>query len=182
MPDDTTVRATSEQLDAALQAIAAQDDPMARARAREAIDLLLTIQGAAFERMLALAGDAALGGPALVSRIADDPVLGPLLVIHGIHPHDPQTRVARTLDRVRPRMAASGCRASLVSVDHGIARVQVQGRAKLGAESGAALARWLETALLEAAPELSAIAIDDAEPPGAPAPALLQIMRSSPRP
>jgi hypothetical protein len=181
MADLASVRGTSERLDAALQAIETHGDPILRHRAREAVELLLTLQGTALERIVDLAGDPALGGPALVTRLADDAVIGPLLVIHGIHPHDPATRVARTLDRLRSRIAATGCRASLSSIDGTVARLRVEGFSRLDGESASTLEQWLETRLLEAAPELTAILIDDPGGTLVLEPKLIQITRSTPQ-
>jgi hypothetical protein len=155
-----------------------------RDRLHEAVGLLMTLHGEALARVLALAADPALGGPALLTRLADDDVVGPVLIAHDLHPHVPPTRVARTLERLRPRIAASGCRAALESAEGGVARIRVAGRSRLSAESSAALTEWLTTTLRDIAPELSTVVIenDAAERPvreEVPLP-LIQITRSAP--
>src|SRR6185295_5418114 len=111
MTNPTALRNASERLDTLLRDVSSIRDPRVSALAREIVELLMTLHGAAFERVLDLARDPALGGDPLVTRIADDPTIGPMLSVHGLHPHPADVRVSRTLDRLRPRIAASGCRA-----------------------------------------------------------------------
>ena len=113
MAAETSLREVSERLDAVLKRLEATADPAAKVYAREAVELLMRIQGDALARVLELAADPALGGAPLVTRLADDPLVGPLLTVHGAHPHPPQVRVERLLDRLRPRIAASGCRVAV---------------------------------------------------------------------
>jgi len=170
-----TLRGVSDRLDALLRSLDAHQDLLVRQQASEAVELLMSLQGAAFERVLAIAADPAAGGPALIAQIADDPLLGPLLLVHDIHPHDLETRISRRLERLRGRIAAFGCRASRDGIDGNCLKVRVAGMERISADRSAELHRLIETTLLEAAPELTSVAI---VPDGGGAPALLQIIRN----
>src|SRR5204862_6397820 len=108
--DPSTLRETSDRLDGLLRGLDALSDPVVRDRVREIVALLMGLHHAGLERVMALASDSLLGGPALSSRLADDPIVGPLLLVHDVHPYPADVRLARALDRLRPRIAAHGCR------------------------------------------------------------------------
>ena len=179
MADPATLREASDRLDLVLRELDAHADPLVRERAREAVELLMEIQGAALNRVLALTADPALGGGPLVTRIADDPLLGPLLTVHGLHPHTAEVRVNRLMERLRGRIAAAGCRLARITVEDGRLGVQLAGWSRLGPDAVDGLRRLLE-AVLEVAPEFSSILIEDERARQAP-PQLIQIMRSAPR-
>jgi hypothetical protein len=172
---------TSDRLDALLRSLDEHADPAVRDRMREAVSLLMELHRAALDRVLTLAADPALGGPPLVSRLADDPVVGPLLLAHDVHPYDLEARLARALDRLRPRIASQGCRAAVTGVEDRVAHVRLDGGAHLSHRSP--LVGDIEAGLLDAAPELSAVVIDTPNDirPAATSP-LIQILRSPPSP
>ena len=178
----STLRAESDRLDGLLLELDAHPDATVRARLHEVVALLMQCHREALERVLALAADPALGGAALVSRLADDGLVAPLLLVHDLHPYAPDVRVARALDRLRPQIAAQGCRATLAAIDGRVARVDLDGGARLSERSD--LRRSIEATLLDAAPELTAVVVEltgranrSAAPSQAP---LIQILRQPP--
>jgi len=178
--NSASLRMTSEQLDAIIHELDEHVDPTVRHRIREVVGLMMELHGAGLERVLELAADSALGSPALVTRMADDPLLGPLLLIHDLHPHDLETRLSRRLDRLRPRIAANGCRADVVAVAGDVATVRVEGIERLSATPAEELKALIETTLLEAAPELTTLVIERGQSlTTTPSTPLLQIMRRS---
>ena len=50
-------------------------------------------------------------------RLADDELVGNLLVLHDLHPDDVDTRVQRALDQVRPYLGSHAGGVSLSGVD-----------------------------------------------------------------
>jgi hypothetical protein len=180
MRDQHTLHARSDRLEAILSELDAHAEQAVRARVREAVAHLMEIHREALARLLELASDEALGGVALMTRLADDPVVGPLLIVHDLHPHAVEVRLARALDRLRAKIAAHGCRATLVGIDGRQARVRLAGGARLS--DGSTLGRTLDARLREVAPELSAVVIDlDGEPVPPPAdPELIQVLRQPP--
>jgi hypothetical protein len=178
--NSASLRMTSEQLDAIIHELDEHVDPTVRHRIREVVGLMMELHGAGLERVLELAADSALGSPALVTRMADDSLLGPLLLIHDLHPHDLETRLSRRLDRLRPRIAANGCRADVVAVGGDVATVRVEGIERLSATPAEELKALIETTLLEAAPELTTLVIERGQSLTTTlSTPLLQIMRRS---
>ncbi len=178
--DSDSLRGASQRLDTILRELDAHPDPGVGRRLREAVALLLDVHGEGLARVMALGSDAALGGAALVARLADDAIVGPLLVVHRLHPYVMEVRAARALDRLRPQIAANGCRAAIAEIGDGRVRVTLEGGARL-ADAGA-LRRTIEERLIEAAPELTAVVIENGEAGAgaradAASPPLLQITR-----
>jgi Fe-S cluster biogenesis protein NfuA len=132
------------------------------ARALEAVQAVVELYGEALERVVASAGAAAF---------ADDELLSHLLLVHGLHPEDVETRVARALDEVRPYLGSHGGDVELLGVEGGVARVRLGGTCDGCASSAVTLTNAIETAIARAAPELEGV---EAEGVSEPEP-LLQI-------
>jgi len=106
-------------------------------------------------------------GRALFAVLADDPLIANLLLLHGIHPDDLDTRVRRALDKVRSTLHSQGCTADLLSLVEGVVRLRLEGSGHGCASSAVTLRQALEEAILAAAPDAAAIEIE--ERPSAPA-------------
>ena len=188
--DVAALRDMSERLDALLQELKGHDDPAVRDRVDEIVALLLQLHRAGLEQIMTLSSDDAVGGNALINRLADDPVVGALLLIHGVHPYPMEVRIARALDRLRPRVAAQGQRATIAAIDGRSVRIMLDGAHSVAGLNACAapsatdpLCALIEQRLVEAAPELEAVTIERsgarATPPPAPS-ALIQILRHPP--
>lgn len=116
--------------------------------AREAVGALAEVYGEALARMLAVAADA----PADRRLIADDPLLGQLLVLHGLHPDPPQRRVEQAIAEIQTALHG-GATVELAGIEGGTAHLRV---AASGCGS-ADLAQSIEEIVLAAAPELAGV-------------------------
>ncbi len=68
-------------------------DPNAQATAQELMQLLLELHSAGLERMLDLIFETGTSGQALIDELAKDDLVSNLLLLHGLHPLDLETRV-----------------------------------------------------------------------------------------
>jgi Fe-S cluster biogenesis protein NfuA len=118
-------------------------DPAAREAARDLVRTLLNLHAAGLGRILDVAGRES----ALVDRLANDALVSSLLLLHGLHPHPAAERVARALDRARPRLRSMGGEVELVDATEDTVRLRVHG------ESSPALRTVLEEVVTEAAPD-----------------------------
>ena len=106
-------------------------------------------------------------------RLADDEVVGNLLVLHDLHPDDVLTRVQAALDRVRPYLGSHAGGVQLLGVDaEGVAHLQLEGSCDGCASSALTVKSAIEDAILVAAPDVVAVEAEGMVEPG---PALLQI-------
>ena len=69
--------------------------PVARERAEELVRLVTDLYGAGLERLLEVLADAGRLDEALLDALAADELVASLLLVHGLHPYDVGTRVAR---------------------------------------------------------------------------------------
>ncbi|MEW2511359.1 NifU family protein [Streptomyces sp. NPDC046870] len=159
---DAAVEARLARLDELLAGLESAPGPAA-GNAVEAVRLLTEVYGEALARVLDVTG----GQPA--GRLAEDELLGHLLVLHGLHPEPPARRAERAVDRLRPAVRARGGDVELVGVDGQVARVRVTeaGGCGSGCGGGPTIADAVREAVLTAAPELTAV--EQLTAPAAPA-------------
>ncbi len=131
-------------------------DPEARALAEDLAASILELHGEGLERLLAeLDGNQRL-------RMADDGVVGSLLLIHGLHPVPLEERVSRALEEVRPYMKSHGGDVELVDIEDGVARLRLKGSCNGCGASSSTLELAVEKALQEAAPDLLGMDVEGA--------------------
>src|SRR4051812_32405296 len=100
------VRQQVARVDALLDRIDALEDTEARATAAEALEGLLALYGEGLARMVESA--AGLGGEPVLRAFAEDELVSHLLLLHGLHPVDVESRVRQALQEVRPHVEAHG--------------------------------------------------------------------------
>ena len=147
---------------AELEARLAELEELAESPARDtalvAIQGLLELYGAALARVLELA-------PEAVPRFQQDELVSHLLLLHDLHPVDVHTRVEGALESVRPYLATHGGNVQLLSVDDGVARVQLVGTCNGCASSRVTLTHAIEAAILQAAPDVLRVEAEANGPP-----------------
>jgi Fe-S cluster biogenesis protein NfuA/nitrite reductase/ring-hydroxylating ferredoxin subunit len=131
-------------------------DPAARETADELAGAIVALYGDALERILEL------GGEELRERLAADPDLGGLLLAHGLHPVDLETRVRTALNEVRPYLESHGGDIELLGIDEGVARLRLRGSCDGCAASAATLEGAVEQVLRDAAPDLAGMDVEGA--------------------
>jgi Fe-S cluster biogenesis protein NfuA len=135
-------------------------DPAARAHTREIVRAILDFHGAGMSRILEHLGDAGGHGQALLARLAEDDLVGSLLLLYGLHPLDPETRVRRALDKVRPALRAHGGDVELIGIAGDVAHVRLRSGGSC-ASSAQGLRRSVDEAIYAAAPEVAAIEVQE---------------------
>ena len=156
-------RAAADRVDRLLAQLRSGPDPRAAVVAEDLVRCLVGLYGAALERIVEI------GGPHLRHELCADPLVESLMLVHDLHPLDPDTRVRRALDQVR--RYTGELRYDGID-DRGVARVRLPGG---GPGCRSSLRQAVESAVRAAAPELTGVEVEvEAAPPP-----LLQIM---PRP
>ena len=131
-------------------------DPVAQARVQELVGAVLELYGAGLERILGVIADAGEGALHIRNALLDDGIVASLLLIHGLYPVPLEERIAEALDSVRPFLASHGGNVELLSVEDGVARLQLQGSCNGCPSSASTLEHALKEAIDEAAPDLLA--------------------------
>jgi len=169
--DDHTVRARIAEVEEALAAVEGLATAP-RETALAAVGALVELYGEGWTRALARLERAC---PDAAAFLAEDELLGHLLMIHGLHPLAPETRVRRALREVKKSVDAD-LRVELLDIDQGVAHVRLSGNGT----SGAALANLVEGVVQSAAPELERVDIELPSGAGTEQPPLVQIQLSRP--
>jgi Fe-S cluster biogenesis protein NfuA/nitrite reductase/ring-hydroxylating ferredoxin subunit len=101
---------------------------------------------------------------------AEDELVSHLLLLHGLHPIDMETRVVKALEEVRPYLQSHGGNVELLGVEGGVARLRMQGSCNGCPSSAMTLKLAIEEAVQKAAPDLLGIEAEGVEePPPKPA-------------
>lgn len=139
-------------LDDLLARVEAMPEPHGQI-AGDALSGLSEIYGEALARMLAAAG------ADLAERLASDPLVGHLMVLHGLHPSPPEQRVKEAIQEIEELLGKPGS-VQLTGVEAGIARVSVTASG-CGSQG---LSSSVRDIVLGAAPELVGVETAESAP------------------
>ncbi len=154
-----------EELQAALEAAG---ESVPRGLAEELVSAIVQMYGAGLERIIGSVMDAGADGERIAASLADDELAGTLLLIHDLHPIPLERRVQDALDSVRPYMESHGGNVELLSLEHGVARIHLQGSCSDCSASSVTLELAIKQALEEAAPDLEGLEVEGVAPQALP--------------
>jgi Fe-S cluster biogenesis protein NfuA/nitrite reductase/ring-hydroxylating ferredoxin subunit len=165
--DDQELRERVGRLEMLLEEIESFEDPEARARTAEMVQTLLELYGEGLGRIVESIGR--LGGEDLKDELLGDELITHLLLLHGLHPVDVETRVLGALDEVRPYLESHGGNVQFLGIGDGVARVRLEGSCDGCPSSTMTLKLAIEEAVQKAAPELEGVEAEGvAQPPPKP--------------
>jgi Fe-S cluster biogenesis protein NfuA len=159
-PADLTRRL--QELLARLETI---EDDAARDTAEELVGAMLELYGEGLERIVQALVDAGPPAEPVRRALVDDGAVASLLLIHGLHPVELETRVLEALERVRPYLQSHGGDVELLGLEGDVARLRLQGTCNGCAGSAATLELAIEQALEETAPDLLGIEVEGVAQP-----------------
>jgi len=136
-------------------------DPSAKETTRELLALVLDLHGIGLAKLMGIV-TVAEDGTSILARLVEDKQVEAMLLLHGLHPDDLETRVRHAVDRLRPHLGVHGLRLDVVEIASGTVRLRVHGR---GAAMIKAPLLWMlpgeiEDAVVEAAPDVEKVLID----------------------
>jgi Fe-S cluster biogenesis protein NfuA len=148
-----------QRLDALLSEVEEFADPAAAARTREIVQAILDLHGTGLERMLEHLEAAGEAGASILGACAGDDIVSGLLLLHGLHPEDLETRVLRALEQVRPALRSHGGNVELVGVRDGVVHLRLEGNCHGCPSSAATMKMTIEEAIFANAPEVASIEV-----------------------
>lgn len=159
--DSRTFQQQLQQIEQFVHAIDALSDPAAQASARAAMQAILELHGVGIERMLDLIWETGEVGQNLIQNaFAQDSVVAGLLLLHGLHPLDLDTRVRQAIDKVSPYLHSHGGSVEIVSMVNGVVRLRLQESHNGCSASAMTLKGAIEEAIYEIAPDVTALEIE----------------------
>jgi Fe-S cluster biogenesis protein NfuA/nitrite reductase/ring-hydroxylating ferredoxin subunit len=166
--DDQVVQERVARMEALLEEIEALEDPTARSKAAEMVGVLLDLYGEGLARMMEVVAEGE-ERERTFEAFASDELISHLLLLHGLHPLDLETRVAGALEEVRPYLRSHGGNVELMGIESGVARLRLEGSCNGCPSSTMTLKLAIEEAIQKAAPDLDRIEAEGvAEPQPAP--------------
>ncbi|GAC1594759.1 MAG: hypothetical protein NVS3B21_17100 [Acidimicrobiales bacterium] len=153
------LQATGERIETLLDILKAGSDPRSYGRAAEVLKLVSDLYGAALGRVVDLASRES---PSLMNALIHDELVAGLLMVHDLHPESLRTRVETALRSVRPLLSHHGGGVELIDIDEEVGAVflRLLGSCDGCPSSTVTLQNAVERAIVEAAPEISIIDIE----------------------
>jgi Fe-S cluster biogenesis protein NfuA len=169
-------QAAGERVEALLAELRSHAGPQVAGTAEELVSCLVELYGAGLAEIVRILGEDADAGPLLLDKLAADPLVESLLLVHDLHPLETGARVRRAVDQVLPQLGSHAGEIEYRGLDdQGIVHLRLE-RGGHGCHSSAASVQAaIEQAVAQAAPEAAGVDIEVVETP-AELP-LLQIIR-----
>jgi hypothetical protein len=153
--DRPRVEDTLRRIDDLVTGLGHIADAAARESARALLAAILDLHGLALARIMAAVATTK-DGRDLLARFAQDEQIKAVLLLYGLHPEDPETRLRRALAILQPRIDEAGIAVRIGRVTAKGASVRISGD-PAGADR---LRHEIEEAIVNAVPDLDEIAID----------------------
>jgi hypothetical protein len=119
----------------------------------------MDLHAAGLERILEILRAAGAAGQTnTIDSLGRDDLVSSLLVLYGLHPVSLEDRLARALDKIRPSLKKRGAEVELLDVSESAVRLKLQANGH-----AAAMKELVESAVYEAAPDVSSLKIEGPE-------------------
>jgi Fe-S cluster biogenesis protein NfuA len=136
-------------------------DAEARTNALELFQLVMDLHGAGVERMMNTIYEAGEPGQAIIDKLGRDDLVGSLLLLYGLHPLDLESRVMQALEKLRPDLRLHGAQIELLGIYDGVVRLRLDRSATGCGSSAQTLRAAVEEAIYGAAPDMTALQVED---------------------
>ena len=170
--DDQGLQERVARMETLLEEIETLPDRNARSKAAEVVGVLLDLYGEGLARMMEVVAEGE-ERERTFDAFAEDELVSHLLLLHGLHPLDVETRVVRALEEVRPYLQSHGGNVELLGVKEGVARLRMQGSCSGCPSSTVTLRLAIEEAIQKTAPDLEGIEAEGVAEEPKPAPTIV---------
>src|SRR5262245_30147467 len=131
-------------------------DTETRACALELLQELMEFHAAGLDRLMEIVAGSDAGW-SIIGIFGRDEIVSQLLLLHGLHPVDLQTRVVDALDKVRPYLLSHRGNVELIEIQGGTVRLRLIGSCNGCPSSSVTLRTAIEKAIHDAAPDVVSI-------------------------
>jgi Fe-S cluster biogenesis protein NfuA len=164
MPPDKDLQKRIQRIGEIVEQLEATADPNSRAMAKELLESLMALHGAALEQILNITHEAGETGESLIRKFGGDPLISSLLLLYGLHPSDMRTRVTAALEKSHGFLDSHSAKAELISIsDDGAVTLRLQLKPGGCGSTAFTVKSTLEAAIQDAAPDASSILVQEAD-------------------
>jgi Fe-S cluster biogenesis protein NfuA len=161
---DTAIQQQMQRIGEIVEQLESNADPSTRAMAKDLVEALMAMHGAALQQILELAADAGEPGETFIRKCGRDDLISSVLLLYGLHPENLRSRVTYALEKTRNALRAQSASAELLSVsDDGAVTVRLEVKSTGCGSSAASVKATLEAALYNAAPDAMSIVINETD-------------------
>ena len=164
MPPDKDLQKRIQRIGEIVEQLEATADPNARAMAKELLESLMALHGAALEKILTITHEAGETGDSLIRKFGGDQLVSSLLLLYGLHPCDMQSRVTSALEKSRGFLDPHSAKAELISIsEDGAVTLRLHLKPGSCGSTAATVKSMLEAAIQDAAPDAASILVQEAD-------------------
>jgi Fe-S cluster biogenesis protein NfuA len=165
-----------ERVEALLAELGSQAGPQVAATAEELVSCLVELYGAGLAEIVKIIGEDAEDGQRLMAKLAADPLVESLLLLHDLHPLPVADRVRRAIDAVMPQLGPHAGQVEFDGVDEaGVVHLRLEPSGHGCQSSSGPATTAIEQAVADAAPDAAGVDVEVIT--AAPELPLLQITR-----
>jgi len=157
--DNAVFQERMQRIEELIAAITEHGNPVVRASAVEMARALLDVHRAGLEEIVGRIAEQGEPGQVILNTLIRSPLVSRLLLLHGLHPTDLETRVRRALSGIQSLLDAHASDVELESVSHEVIRIRLRA-------GGDEIETVLEQAILAEAPDVLRIEFVDASARG----------------
>jgi Fe-S cluster biogenesis protein NfuA len=164
MPSDKDLQKRIQRIGEIVEQLESTADPNARAMAKELLESLMALHGAALEKILIITHEAGETGDSLIRIFGGDQLISSLLLLYGLHPCDMQTRITAVLEKSRGFLDSHSAKAELISIsEDGAVTLRLHLKPGGCGSTAATVKSTLEAAIQDAAPDAVSILVQEAD-------------------
>jgi Fe-S cluster biogenesis protein NfuA len=159
MSDARLLEDQQRRIDELVAALSALEDARAREIAQGLLQVVLDLHASGLARLAEIVAEVEGADGPLAAKLAQDRQVSALLLLHGLHPVDLQSRVRHAVDGLRAALGAQGVRIELVEASEDAVRVRLAGALSGKRIAPGALQHDIERAIFEQAPEVAKVEV-----------------------
>jgi Fe-S cluster biogenesis protein NfuA len=164
MTQEREFHARTERIEELVAKLERAADPELHTAALELVQSIMELHGAALDHVLGVISQSA-EGEQVTRKLLEDDLVASVLLLHGLHPEEMETRVLRALDKVRPSLQSTGGDVELVSISEGVVKLRLQKEAGGCGSTIGAMKSAVEDAVTEAAPDAAQVIAEVVQQP-----------------
>jgi len=154
---DGELRNRIQKIDGLIAQIRSGTDPRLRDAALDLMQTVMEFHSAGIDRMMEIASETGETGWRIIDDFGRDELVANMLLLHGLHPVDLESRVKEALQKALPYLHSHGGNVELLEVAGGVVRLRLIGSCNGCPSSSLTLKNAIEKAISEAAPDVTSV-------------------------